>query len=148
MTKGDIAYQNFLSGMTCSQSVLCAFLDETGLDRDSAMRIALPFGGGMGRLRLTCGTVTGMIMALGLIEGIPTIPSKDEKSECYNKVQLLTKRFCDKNGSIICAELLGLKQPENTHIPEERTADYYKKRPCPELCRCAADILEEYLKNK
>lgn len=148
MTKGDIAYENFLSGMNCSQSVLCAFCDETGLDGESALRLALPFGGGMGRMRLTCGAVSGMIMALGLTEGVSNIPSREEKNECYEKTRLLMQRFAEENGSVICAELLGLKKPEESSIPEERTEKYYKKRPCPELCRCAANLLEEYLKEK
>lgn len=147
MTKGDIAYQNFLSGMNCAQSVLTAFLDETSLDGEAALKIALPFGGGMGRMRLTCGAVTGMIMALGLIEG-SGVSSREERSACYEKVQLLAKRFEEENGSVICASLLGLAKPEGAHIPEERTTSYYKKRPCPELCRCAANILEEYLKTR
>lgn len=148
MTKGDLAYQNFLSGMNCTQSVLLAFLEETGLDEGTALKLALPFGGGMGRMRLTCGAVTGMIMVLGLIEGSPSVPSKDEKSECYKAVRLLAQRFEEENGSVICSELLGLKKREDSHVPEERTASYYKKRPCPELCRSAADILEKYLNEQ
>ncbi len=147
MTKGEAAYNNFLSGMTCSQSVLCAFLDEAHIDRETAMRIAMPFGGGMGRLRLTCGTVTGMIMAYGLIKGLSSVPSQADKAENYKGVQTLVRLFEEANGSCICAELLGLKKAEVTHVPQERTAEYYKKRPCPELCRSAADILESYLKN-
>ena len=147
MTKGELAAQNFKSGMNCAQSVLCAFSEETGIDKELLLKLSLPFGGGMGRLRLTCGAVTGMIMAYGLIKGIGTIPTHDEKMENYKGVQELCDKFKALNrGTIICAELLGLKEPEGTFVPEERTEEYYKKRPCEELCSIAADILDEYLK--
>ena len=148
MTKGDIAFENFNKGMNCAQSVLLAFREETGLEEETLLKLSLPFGGGMGRLRLTCGAVTGMIMAYGLIKGVGTVPTHDEKMDNYKGVQFLTDEFKKLNrGTIICAELLGLKEPEGTFVPEVRTEEYYKKRPCGELCRIAAEILESYLKN-
>lgn len=148
MTKGDKAFENFNSGMNCAQAVLCAFTDEIGIDYETALRLSLPFGGGLGRLRLTCGAVAGMAMAYGLIKGVGTVPTHDEKLDNYKGVVYLTDEFKKLNrGTIICSELLGLKEPEGTFVPEERTEEYYKKRPCGELCRIAADILEEYLKN-
>lgn len=149
MSKGDIAYENFLSGLTCTQSVLCAFSEETGLDMFSAMKISLPFGGGMGRMRLTCGAVTGMMMVYGLRFAPASVPTREEKGECYKDVRVLAERFKEKAGSVICAELLGIKNHETEgHVPEARTAEYYKKRPCPEICRIAADILEEFIKER
>ncbi len=149
MTKGEIASNNFTSGMNCAQAVLLAFCDETGLDSETLLKLALPFGGGMGRMRLTCGAVTGMIMAYGLICGTGTTPTHEEKLENYKGVQHLCDEFKKLNrGTVVCAELLGLKEPEGTHVPEERTEEYYKKRPCGELCRIAADILDNYLKNR
>ena len=148
MTKGDKAYEYFNQGMNCAQSVLCAFSDEIGIDMETALKLSLPFGGGMGRMRLTCGAVAGMIMAYGLICGIGTVPTHEEKMENYKGVQYLCDEFKKLNrGTVVCAELLGLKEPEGTFVPEERTEEYYKKRPCGELCRIAADILDNYLKN-
>ncbi len=148
MTKGEMASANFSTGMNCAQAVLLAFCEETGLDKETLLKLSLPFGGGMGRMRLTCGAVTGMIMAYGLIKGIGTTPTHDEKLENYKGVQELCDKFKSMNrGSVICAELLGLKEPEGTFVPEERTEEYYKKRPCGEICQLAADILDEYLKT-
>lgn len=148
MTKGEKAAENFKSGMNCAQAVLCAFSDEIGIDYETALKLALPFGGGMGRMRLTCGAVTGMVMAYGLIKGVGTVPTHDEKLDNYKGVVELTDEFKKLNrGTIICAELLGLKEPEGTFVPEERTEEYYKKRPCGELCQLAADILDNYLKT-
>lgn len=147
-TKGDIAFENFSSGMNCAQAVLSAFTDECKLDYETLLKLSLPFGGGLGRLRLTCGAVTGMIMAYGIIKGIGTVPTHDEKLDNYKGVQYLTDEFKKLNrGTIICSELLGLKEVETTFVPEERTEEYYKKRPCGEMCRIAADILDKYLKE-
>ena len=69
MTKGEIAKQYFLQGYNCSQSVLLAFCDDLGFDEQTALMLASPFGGGMGRLREVCGTLSGAYMALGLKRG-------------------------------------------------------------------------------
>ncbi len=149
MTKGSIAEANFKTGMNCAQAVLLAFSEEIGLPEETLLKLSLPFGGGMGRMRLTCGAVTGMVMAYGLIKGIGTIPTHDEKMDNYKGVQQMCDEFKALNrGTVICAELLGLKEPEGTFVPEERTEEYYKKRPCGELCRIAADILDNYLKTE
>ena len=62
-------------------------------------------------------------------------------------VQELAGKFKTENGSVVCGELLsGAHLKASTEaVPEERTAEYYKKRPCPELVYSAAKILEEYL---
>lgn len=142
MTKGEIAKQYFLEGCNCSQAVLLAFCDDLGFDRQTAMLIASPFGGGMGRLREVCGTVSGMYMVLGLANG------DDEKSKLYKDVQSLAEKFKAANGSIICRELLGLRiEGKDDPTPQKRTAKYYKSRPCSELCRYAADLIDEFLKE-
>ena len=69
MSRGERAKENFLNGCNCAQAVLLAFEDLIDLPRDALLKISQPFGAGMGRLRLTCGTVTGMMMALGLVAG-------------------------------------------------------------------------------
>lgn len=144
MSRADIAKENFFSGMNCSQAVLCAFSDLTGIDDRSSKSVAAPFGAGMGRLRLTCGAVSGMVMALGLILG-----EDYPKNELYQAVQTLVARFTEKNGSIICGDLLsGRVEVKTNPEAENRTPEYYKKRPCPDLCFDAAEVLEEYLKEK
>ena len=65
-------------------------------------------------------------------------------------MQELVKRFQNLNGSIICGELLTGKGIEAQTLPnaEKRSEGYYKKRPCADLCYDAAQILEEFLKEK
>jgi C_GCAxxG_C_C family probable redox protein len=149
MSKGDIAKQNFLNGYNCSQAVLLAFCEDFGLEKETALKISEPFGGGMGRMREVCGTVTGMFMVLGLAMGNSDAKDGSTKKNVYKSVQELAEKFKQDNSSIICRELLGLqKANKESYVPSERTKEYYKKRPCPELCKYAADILEEYLKEE
>lgn len=149
MSKGDIAKQNFMNGYNCSQAVLLAFCEDFGLEKETALKISEPFGGGMGRMREVCGTVTGMFMVLGLAMGNSDAKDGSTKKNVYKSVQELAEKFKQDNGSIICRELLGLqKTNKESYVPSERTTEYYKKRPCPELCKYAADILEEYLKKE
>lgn len=149
MSRGDIAKQNFMNGYNCSQAVLLAFCEDFGLEKETALKISEPFGGGMGRMREVCGTVTGMFMVLGLAMGNSDAKDGSTKKNVYKSVQELAEKFKQDNGSIICRELLGLqKANKESYVPSERTNEYYKKRPCPELCKYAADILEEYLKKE
>ena len=149
MSKGDIAKQNFMNGYNCSQAVLLAFCEDFGLEKETALKISEPFGGGMGRMREVCGTVTGMFMVIGLAMGNDNSKDNTTKKNVYKSVQELAAKFKEDNGSIICRELLGLqKNNKDSYVLSERTNEYYKKRPCPELCKYAADILEEYLKKE
>ena len=145
MTKHEkLARENFKKGYNCSQSIMLAFLDETGMDESTALKLAAPFGGGMGRLREVCGAVSGIYMVLGLLEGYDH-PDDVLKKELYEKVQMLAKKYREENGSIICRELLGLKGVSDP-TPEKRTEEYYRVRPCEEKIGKAARLLDEYLK--
>lgn len=135
----------FLEGYNCSQAVLLAYHEELGLDKDTAARLASSFGGGMGRLREVCGCVSGMLMAAGLMEGYSDPSDQEAKKAHYALVQKLAKAFQEKNGSIICRELLGLDHKSDAPVPEARTKEYYKKRPCAELAADAAEILDEII---
>ena len=117
---------------------------------DMALRIGSSFGGGMGRMREVCGAVSGMLIVAGVLFGYDEPKNQDRKTLHYKRVQELAGQFRKKNGYIVCRELLGLKKdgPDN-YVPEQRTDEYYKKRPCGELVGDAAEILEAYMiKNK
>lgn len=142
MTRAEQAKNNFLQGYNCTQAVLLAFSDELGLPAETLKAIGLPLGGGMGRLRQTCGTVSGAALCVGLL-----FPGRS-KAETYSIVQEIALKFQTRNGSINCGELLrGAGVCADTSpAPEARTAQYYKKRPCPDLAYDAAEILEEVCK--
>lgn len=137
----------FRGGCTCAQAVVCAYADRLGIDESTLLKLSGGFGGGMGRMREVCGAVSGMIIVAGLLYGTDKVGDREAKSAHYKLIQELASKFRAKNGSIVCRELLGLKNPEGSHVPEERTAEYYKKRPCAQLVRQAVEILEEYGEN-
>jgi len=145
MQHGQIAEQLFREGCNCSQAVLLAFSDVTGLERDTAARLASSFGGGLGRMREVCGAVSGAAMVLGLVKGYADPTDADAKKAHYHLVQEFARRFREQNGSIICRELLSGTAVRQGRDPEERTNAYYQKRPCPALVRQAAEILDEML---
>ena len=99
-------------------------------------------------MREVCGAVSGMFMAAGLLYGTDKVGDGQAKAAHYKLIQELAAKFRGINGSIICRELLGLDRPEGTHVPEERTKEYYAKRPCIRCIRCAIEILENYGEDK
>lgn len=146
----DKAVELFKSGYNCSQSVLGAFADLYGLDMEQALRLSCSFGAGIGRMREVCGAASGMFMVAGLASGTTEGSDAEGKKENYDFVQKLAEEFKSRSGgSIICRELLGLDQQKDFKetTPEKRTGEYYKKRPCVELVREAAAILEECLEK-
>ena len=145
------AVDNFMAGYGCCQSVVAAFSDLYGLDETMAQKIAAGFGGGVGRLRMMCGAVSGIVMLVGLDCGQTEGSDRDGKSACYKVVQDLLEQSKQDNGSLICAEILGIKGHEkakSSYVASERTAEYYKTRPCAAKVESAARIFANYLKNK
>ncbi len=141
----EIAKNNFLSGYNCAQAVIVTFADELGLDKDFAASLISPFGGGMGRLREVCGAVSGMLAVLGLLCGYSAPGNLEAKKELYAKVQHLAGEFTAKNGNIVCRNLLGLDiVGADSPVPEARTPEYYKKRPCPDYVGDAAYIIAKF----
>ncbi len=144
----DKAVENFMEGFNCSQSVVAAFADMYGFTREQALHMAASFGAGIGRMRLTCGAVCGMFMLAGLEKCAVEGKDRAGKSANYALVQRLAEEFKRRNGSITCLELLQLKKAERSAVPEERTAEYYAKRPCARMIESAARIWVEYLEGK
>ena len=145
--RAEQAVNNFKSGYNCAQSVYMAYADLFGLDPKTAARIAAPMGGGMGRMREVCGTVSGAALIAGL--AVPCDDSHDlaSKTRCYALVQQVAERFRQENGSIICRELLGIVPIKESPTPAPRTEAYYKKRPCVELVRMSATFIGEELQK-
>lgn len=144
MSRADRAKEYFSSGCNCAQAVSLAFGDLVDVPEETLKLLSLPFGGGIGRLRQTCGSVTGAALLVGLL-----FPDYG-KSEAYAVVQEIARRFQQKNGSYICAELLsgaGLKTDASPQA-ETRTPAYYRKRPCADLVYDAAEILEQICKER
>lgn len=143
----EAAMNYFLDGYNCAQSVLLAFSDYLPIPKTELMKLACSFGGGMGRLREVCGTVSAMFMVAGLIYGYDTPETGEIKAAHYARIQDLAHRFELAQGSIVCRELLGLTVKHDVPQPEARTEQYYKKRPCKELIGYAAELLSEYIRE-
>lgn len=145
MNKGEKAEKLFKQGYNCSQAVFAAFCDDLGIDSETAVKLASSFGGGMGRLREVCGAVSGMFMVAGLKAGYSDPTDSEAKKRHYALIQKMAKEFSQKNGSIICRELLGEDGADKNPNPAKRTSEYYKKRPCSELVKDAAEIAQKIL---
>ena len=141
MSRAERAEALFKSGYNCAQSVIGAFCDDLGLDFDTTMKLSEGFGGGIGRMRLTCGAVSGMVMITGMMLSRGA-KDGDTRMVVYGKVQELAEKFKKMNGSIVCADLLGGNVATNPE-PEKRTEKYYQKRPCVELVKDCVKIIEE-----
>lgn len=148
MTRKEKAIQSFHEGYNCAQCMMLAFEDLLSIDLATALKLSSPFGGGMGRLREVCGSVSGMFLVLGFIEGYHAPDDYEGKKALYEHVQQLAQSYEAENGSIICRELLGLQVKKEDAAPEKRTEEYYKKRPCAEKIGSAVEILEAYLHTK
>lgn len=135
----DKAVDLFLQGKNCSQAVFAAFAPDLGLTEEMALAVSIGLGGGVGRMREVCGAVSGSAMLVGL-----KYPELD-KTSVYKKVRLIIDEFKKTNHSIVCKELLGLTKPETSSVPEARTEEYYKKRPCVKIVEDAALAVEKVL---
>jgi len=138
----------FREGYNCCQSVALAFSDIleacNGMTPGQISSVTGGFGGGFGRLREVCGSVSGMTFVAGALR--PTTAEADARKECYSLVQELAGAFRERNGSIVCRELLGMKAGmKDAPLPEARTPEYYRARPCERLVGDAARILSEKL---
>ena len=131
---GDKAVALFATGLNCAQSVYCAFAEDFGMDAETAAKVSSGLGGGVGRLREVCGAVTGATLVLGMKYG-------PDKTAVYEKVQEFAAIFKQEMGTIICRELLEGTGATSGGAPEARTPEYYKKRPCAEIVRFAADTV-------
>lgn len=143
----QLARALFERGYNCAQAVACAYSAELGLEEECIARMVSSFGGGFGKLREVCGAVSGAAFVLGTLRGYGDPKATDEKAAHYARVQDFAARFKAANDSIICRELLegiALKQ-ESTPVPETRSEEYYRVRPCARFVETAARIVEAML---
>ena len=140
----------FKEGYNCAQAVVMAYDDVMNMSVEDIAKLTAPFGGGMGRMREVCGSVSGMVMLAGLIRPANDPSVKEWRTANYALVQEMAADFKAVNGSIVCKELLGLvpigsnsPAPQESPEPSDRTSEYYKKRPCEELVGISARIVGE-----
>ena len=147
MDAKEVAVTRFQEGFSCSQAVFSAYADEMGLDRDTALKIAGGFGGGMGRTGQTCGAVTGAIMAIGLKYGATNAADKETKEKVYALVKEFSDRFKVRHEGVTCKDLLGVDigTAEGHKIAQEQKL---YGTVCTKLVKDAAEIVGEILNGK
>jgi len=131
------ALELFDNGYNCAQAVLGAFCEELGLDFETAMRLMNSFGGGIGGMGEVCGAVLGMSAALGYALN-PAPADRKAKAEHYALIKKMTKAFEEKNGALLCRDLLASLK--------ERSAPKDGRRPCSVFVMSAVEILEDELR--
>ena len=141
--EAEHAEELFLEGYACSQSILMAFCNRSGLDLETAKKIASTFGGGMSRLRKTCGALTGSFMVLGLEYG-NTIPNDmPTKLGAYKKVRDLHNKFKEIHGCTDCKDLL----QKYTSRDDVRRRNHHRQI-CYQFVREAGELLTDILDKK
>ena len=142
------AVQNFEAGFNCAQSVFLAYSDVFELDLEMAKRMTVSFGGGVGRMREICGTVSAMAMLAGFKYPVIDMTDQQARTRNYAIVQKMSEIFKSKHQTIICRELMPDSETQSTPAPSIRTTDYYKRRPCSKCVADAARIAGQMLKGE
>ena len=145
MKRSERAAEAFLSDYNCAQAVTLAFADLMDVEEAVALRMASPFGGGMGRMREVCGAVSGMLLVLGDLYGYCEAQDTAGKKQLYKDIQDLAGAFRHRIGSIVCREIL--KNPPSDPNPTPRTEAFYANRPCVRMVMTAAELLEEFIEK-
>lgn len=135
------AQDRFAQGFNCSQAVFSAYATQLGIDDETALKLASPFGGGVARQGEVCGAVTGALMALGLGRGNATLENKEEN---YRLADEFIKRFQEQHGTILCRELIGYNLSKPEELQKAREQGVFVSA-CPGFVKDAAKLVEEIL---
>lgn len=104
--RSEVAKNCFLDGFNCAQSVLKSFSDIIPLEEKILLKISSSFGGGMGRMQLTCGAISGALMVLGYFFGKEQKGDKKSLERNYLLVRKFTEEFIKIFGSENCKNLI------------------------------------------
>lgn len=141
--KVEKAAAYFENGFCCSQAVFTTFATEYGMDEALALKIATQFGGGARKGEM-CGSVSGALMALGLKYGFFDGTAQEEKELAHQKAEEFMNRFIERKGTVVCRELLKHDLSKPGELEKCRELGIFKTI-CPEMVRCAAEIVGDML---
>jgi C_GCAxxG_C_C family probable redox protein len=131
-------------GFSCAQALLAVYGPELGVDRETALKIAGGFGGGMGRMAGTCGAVTGAFMVIGLVHSMTKKGDLQQKERSYEYIRTFADKFKERNKTLVCRELMGVDVSTPEGFAEAKKKNI-ARTVCPKYVRDAAEILEEML---
>lgn len=141
----DVAEASHRNGYSCSQSVFSALAKRWNIDPEVSLRVAAGFGGGIAHSGRTCGCVTGAIMAIGLAQSsIGPEVNRSEKEKTCEVGQRFMRAFEQRNGSTVCAELLGCDISTPEGLAKARQQELFQTR-CTGLVRDAVEIVQDML---
>jgi C_GCAxxG_C_C family probable redox protein len=141
MDRCDTALYNFKKGFNCTQSVLSAFGKDFNIDNDLFFKLATSFGGGIARMGLTCGAITGAYMVLGMKYGTADNDDKLSKTNTQYKIKELTRMFENIHKDTECNKLLNcdISTAEGFKIARS------KKECCHGFVKDVVSIVEELI---
>lgn len=141
--KSEKAVKLFLSGLNCSQAIVCTYGADESLAFDLAAKISCGLAGGLE----TCGAVSGAILVLGMAFASPDPADRCIKEHTYEIVSDFNDRFKEKLGTVTCRELLKKRDIESDCSTEENRRNQIHF--CANIVSIAAILLEETLiKNR
>lgn len=143
MNHVDKAKAYFNNNFNCSQAVFTTFATEFGLEEELALKLATQFGGGARKGEM-CGAVSGALMALGLKYGHCDAKNAEEKGRAYQIAEDFMNRFMEKKGTVVCRELLGYDLSKTEDMEKIQELNLFKTT-CPEMVRCATEIVEQMI---
>lgn len=141
MTRSEQAVALFRQGYNCSQAIFTAFRQAGKLDEETSLRLATVFGAGVACTGGTCGAVSGGLMAISMKYGRGDLASVDAKTKTYELGRQFMEEFARRNGSCVCAELLGMNIGVPQNLAKAREQKLCETK-CLALARSAAEILE------
>lgn len=144
--KVDQALSAYEMNFNCCQSVLSAYAEVLDLDKNTSLRLASGFGGGMSQQGITCGAVVGAYMVIGLLVGNANPDDELNKDTVHNLIMEFNSDFIRLNKYTNCKELLGKdvsKPDELEYLRENKIFD----SSCPKFVGDASKLLEEIIKK-
>ena len=124
----------FREGYNCAQSVVLAYVQEMGLEMQTAARLSSGFGGGVGGLRGICGAVSGMAMVYGMLRGYDRPEEKEGKKAEYAAIQRMAERFREAEAAIDCRPLLERAGIDPPTCPASATPNTTQSAPARAWC--------------
>ncbi len=141
------ASEAFSRGFNCAQAVFSAYSTDLGIEKESALKIAANFGGGMAGLQEVCGAVTGAFMVIGSAYGSPDIGDEAAKKRSYETAREFDSQFRASHGTILCRELLGIDLNTDAGQKEFHEGNLLNTV-CAACVRDAAEIVEQLVSER
>jgi C_GCAxxG_C_C family probable redox protein len=142
--RSDFAVECFNGGFNCSQSVLLSHCEKMGLERETALKLACGFGGGMAHTGEVCGAVTGALMLIGLQYGKCKAEDNAAKDKTYELINEFSRQFKLKNGSVNCTDLVNYDLSKSDELAKARDSGVFKSV-CPRLVKESVELVERIL---